>query len=193
MAEIDLVRAQRELRALEQGHLDGLCGLYAIINAVRVAVYPELTLSNRASKRLFERGLILLERKKKVRHTIVNGIDHALWLVMCHAVVAEAEKLTGYRLVVRHLFNHERSWHTRDVIRGIVSSVRQNQPVIICLEGRLDHWSVVTQCTPTRFNLFDSAGYRWIFIASLTASDKRPGKAHLVKRDGIFVLINPAR
>lgn len=193
MAGTDLIRAQRELRPLEQGHLDGLCGLYAIINAVRVAVYPELTLSTRVSKRLFECGLIILGRKKRLRHTIVNGIDHALWLVMCRVVIAEAERLTAYRLVVSHLFNHERSWHTRNVIHGIAASVRRNQPVIICLEGRLDHWSVVTQCTPTRFNLFDSAGYRCIFIASLTASDKRPGKAHLVNRDGVFVLINPAR
>ena len=188
MVDSNLARAAREIRPLEQGNLDGLCGLYAIINAVRVAVYPELTLSNSVSKRLFECGLILLGRKKKLRHTIVNGIDHALWLVMCRAVVAEAEKITGYRLVVSQLFRHERSWHTRDVIRGIASSVRRNQPVIICLEGRLDHWSVVTQCTPTRFNLFDSAHCRWICVGSLTSSTPRPGKPHLVHRDGAVVL-----
>ena len=58
-------QASRRRAASHRRH-DGLCGLYAIIKAVRVAVDPELTLSNRVSNRLFECGLILLSRKRKL-------------------------------------------------------------------------------------------------------------------------------
>jgi hypothetical protein len=85
----NLARAASELRPLEQGDLDGLCGLYAVINVLRVATYPGHLISNRMAAQLLDCGLRLLGRKRKLRQVIVYGIDHELWLSMCLAVATQ--------------------------------------------------------------------------------------------------------
>ena len=182
-----LARAKRELQALEQGDLDSLCGLYAVINAVRLVVYPDHILTPGMLACLFERGLGTLSHKRKLKQTLTHGIDNALWLLMCRAVIAEAETLVDRRITIRPLVGENRPWRTPDVVRGIKRALRHDRPVLICLEGRLDHCSVVVGSSAKRFYLFDSAGRRWISINSLSASERRSNKPHFGARDGVFV------
>ena len=194
MAELSgLARAKRELQPLEQGDLDSLCGLYAVINAVRLVVYPDHILTPGILGRLFERGVGTLSHKRKLKHTVLHGIDNALWLLMCRAVVAEAETLVRCPIAIGHLVDADRRWRTRDVARRIKTAVRLDRPVLICLEGLLGHWSVVVSSSATRFYLFDSAGYRWISISSLTASARRSNRPHFVARQGAVVLTYSSR
>ena len=189
MAQLSsLARAKRELQPLEQGDLDAMCGLYAVINAVRLVVYPDHILTPYMLGRLFERGLGTLSHKRKLKHTVAHGIDNALWLLMCRAVVAEAETLVGCRIAIGHLVGPDRRWRTRNVVRSITRAVDQHRPVLICLEGQLGHWSVVVSSSAMRFYLFDSAGYHWISISSLTASARKSNKRHLVAREGAVVM-----
>lgn len=183
-----LARAAIELQPLMQGNLDGLCGLYAIINALRVAVYPEHVITTRMSKRLLECGLGVLGRKGKLKHTIINGIDSAVWLLLCQAIIAEAETLVGCRIAIAHLVAAYRPWRTRDLVRSINKAVNEQQPVLICLEGRLNHWSVIVGVTATRLVLFDSANCRWISTKSLTVSSRLSGRPRFVAREGAIAL-----
>ncbi|QYE35229.1 hypothetical protein KZX46_04300 [Polymorphobacter sp. PAMC 29334] len=188
MTGTDLARATRELKPLEQGDLDGLCGLYAIINALRIAVYPNRIISSRMCGQLLDCGLAFLGRKRKLREAIVYGMDNGLWLAMCEAVVAEAEALLRVRLILQPLMRDDRAWHVPEVIRNIRRNLRQNRAVIICFEGKLEHYSVIAGHTANRLNLFDSAGCRWIHSTSLRVSAKIR-KPHLVSREGASVLI----
>ena len=183
-----LARAKRELQPLEQGDLDSLCGLYAVINAVRLVVYPDHILTPDMLGRLFERGLRTLSHKRKLKHTVAHGIDNALWLLMCRAVITEAETLIECRIAIRPLIGEDRPWRTRDAVGSIKRAVRHDRPVLICLEGRLDHCSVVVGSSATRLYLFDSAGRHWISIDSLAASDRRSLKPHWVAREGAVVV-----
>ena len=183
-----LARAKRELQPLEQGDLDSLCGLYAVINAVRLVVSPDHILTPGMLGRLFERGLSTLSHKRKLKQTVTHGIDNALWLLMCRAVITEAETLIECRIAIRPLIGEDRPWRTRDAVGSIKRAVRHDRPVLICLEGRLDHCSVVVGSSTTRLNLFDSAGRHWISIDSLAASDRRSLKPHWVAREGAVVV-----
>lgn len=183
-----LARAKREIQPLEQGDLDSLCGLYAVINAVRLVVYPDHILTPGMLARLFERGLSTLSHKRKLKQTVTHGIDNALWLLMCQAVVTEAETLVERRIAIRPLVGEDRPWRTRDVVGSIKRAVRHDRPVLICLEGRLDHCSVVVGSSATRFYLFDSAGRHWISIDSLAASERRSNRPHFVAREGAVVI-----
>ena len=183
-----LARAKRELQPLEQGDLDSLCGLYAIINAVRLVVYPDHILTPGILGCLFERGLSTLSHKRKLKQTVTHGIDNALWLLMCQAVIAKAETLVERRIAIRPLVDEDRRWRTRDVVGSIKRAVNHDRPVLICLEGRLDHCSVVVGSSTTRLYLFDSAGSRWISIASLAAGDRQLNRPHFVAREGAVVI-----
>ena len=188
MAQLSrLARAKRELMPLEQGDLDSLCGLYTVINAVSLVVYPDHILTPQNLGCLFERGLSVLSRKRRLKRTVAHGIDNELWLLMCRAVVEEAETLVGCQIAIKCLVGEGRRWRTRDVVRSIKRAISQDRPVLICLEGRLDHCSVVVGSSATRLYLFDSAGRRWITINSLAASDRRSKKLHSVAREGAFV------
>ena len=183
-----LARAKRELQPLEQGDLDSLCGLYAVINAVRLVVYPDHILTPGMLGRLFERGLSTLSHKRKLKQTVTQGIDNALWIPMCRAVIAEAEMLVERRIAICPLVGGNRPWRTRDVVGSIKRAVRHDRPVLICLEGRLDHCSVVVGSSATRFYLFDSAGRHWITINSLAASDRGSNRPHVVTREGVVIV-----
>ena len=183
-----LARAKRELQPLEQGDLDSLCGLYAVINAVRLVVYPDHILTPGMLGRLFERGLRTLSHKRKLKQTVTHGIDNVLWLLVCRAVIEEAETLVECRIAITHLFGENRRWVTRHVLASIKRAINHDRPVLICLEGRLDHCSVVVGSSTTRLYLFDSAGSRWISIASLAAGDQQLNRPHFVAREGAVVI-----
>ena len=183
-----LARAKRELQPLEQGDLDGLCGLYAVINAVRLVVYPDHILTPGMLGRLFERGLSTLSHKRKLKQTVTHGIDNTLWLLMCRAVIAEAEMLVERRIAICPLIGKDRPWRTREAVGNIKRAIRHDRPVLICLEGRLDHCSVVVGSSATRLYLFDSAGRHWISIGSRSASEHRSNESHFVAREGAIVV-----
>ena len=187
-----LTRAKRELKPLEQGDLDNLCGLYSVINAVRLVVYPDQILTQGELGRLFERGLSTLGHKRKLKMTVAYGIDHALWLLMCRAVIEEAETLLPRRIAIGPLVSEDLPWRTRDVVRDIKRAVGRDRPVLVCLAGRLNHWSVIVSWSAMRFHLFDSAGYHWISISSLTASAQSSNRAHIVTREGTIVVSGSA-
>ena len=183
-----LAGAKRELKPLVQGDLDSLCGLYAVINAVRLTVYPDHILTPSTVRHLFEHGLGVLSNKRRLKQTVAHGVENAVWLLMCRAVIAEAATLIGCRISIAQLVGADRPWMTRDVVRNIKKAVNEERPVLICLEGRLNHWSVIAGITATRLILFDSASCCWISINSLTTNFRKQRKPHLVGREGAFVV-----
>jgi hypothetical protein len=153
---------------LVQGELDGLCGIYSIINSLIWGLYSlQITghrprqqsrpLGERETEELFLSLITRLTRKYGTR-SVVSGI-HSLELarLLRHSAVWLSAK-RDLRLTFMRPF-----YRRRRVTMGQVCQALSNHltgagaAAIIGLEWPSRHWTVVIGVTPTRLYLLDSS------------------------------------
>lgn len=138
---------------IRQGRLDYLCGLYAMINAIRLAA-PAATLQKQA---MFEKGIEYLDDRGWLGSVLTEGMPVRLFTSLARHLL----RPTGggiLRLTTPTATSTDmdpREW-------AILSAIAHGHPVIIAVDGPLNHYSVIQGYTPQRFHLFDSFGYRWL-------------------------------
>ena len=191
MRRLFLADASKSIRPLRQGELDSLCGLYAIINAVRVVLGPRQCVGYAASVSLFKVGLRSLQRSRKLLRGIGVGIDEPTLSTVCTAVIDEANRLlrTDIRLV-RPPGGTAAS--AAAAIKFIKRQLQAGSPVLVGFEGRLDHWTLVTRYSASRLTLFDSSGLHWVPIAAVCLADDGSGKPHPITERGLIAVSMPA-
>jgi hypothetical protein len=153
---------------LVQGELDGLCGIYSIINSLIWGLYSlQVTghrprqqsspLRERDTEQLFLSLIARLTRKHGTR-SIVDGISSLeLARLLRHSAVWLSAK-RDLRLTFMRPF-----YRRRRVTMGQVCQALSNHltgagtATIIGLEWPSRHWTVVIGVTPTRLYLLDSS------------------------------------
>lgn len=154
-------RRHRRPRPYRQGELDALCGVYSIINAIRV-LCPELRRA--AAADLFDH-LIRSMQKAGVNAAIAVGGGIL------------REELTGLaRLAVRYMARRHnvaitvnplaRPRPSRRDLAGLWCDLqvclKPSCVAVIELDGRHEHWTVAVGATAQRLVLFDSDGLHWL-------------------------------
>jgi hypothetical protein len=145
----------RRRRAYRQGDLDGLCGVYSIVNALRYVLH----LRNEQCTKLFERLIKALERDCPCLHQpLLRGI----YFPQLKQLVAVAGKgrIQGRNLKFEaRPLRLKRDQHT---LPGLWTALdREVGPAcvaIIGITGATDHWCVVYRVTPRTLWLLDSSG-----------------------------------
>ncbi len=144
-----LLPAAQQIQPIEQGSIDNLCGLYAVVNALRL-----LTPASRGrDQKLFHAAITYLDDLEWLSSVITEGMHTALFSALARKI-GESENFQVSRVA---------SWgekHRQEeaVIRAIVTG----SPVLASIDPPLDHYSVICGYTATRWLLFDSYGYRWL-------------------------------
>src|SRR3954452_8468342 len=156
--------AARRIRPYRQGRLDGLCGLYALVNALRL-LCPRL--DEDACERVFY-ALI----KARTRQTtsplavIAAGLSRRELLQLIGPWRRFAARELGVRLTVEQLKVSEPS------LRGIWCSLCEvldgKSVVIVGLDGIERHWTVAYAATERTLRVADSCGMRMILRAQCT-------------------------
>lgn len=160
--------AAAQLQPLAQGELDGLCGLYSVINAVRLALQPYAPVSERQTERMFRIGADWLAAHALLDDAVSWGMAQGPWRRMAAAVLASASR-RGLQLSLQPLLRDGRQ---RDAaFASIAAAIAQQQPVLVMLHEQLHHFTVISGIGPARLTLFDSAGYR--YLARHTCSFRR--------------------
>lgn len=188
-----LAMAAHELLPLKQGQLDGLCGLYSIINAVRLALYPDRRLRQRHVQRLFAAGLARMEAGRGATNVVHNGVSEQLWLTLCDHVVAEANIMLDVELRRMRLVTASDRPETRQFIRSIRRALRHGRPVLFIVSNGQNHATVATGYSEMRLELFDSAGACWFETRSLGLDDRRTTKRHRLSAWSASCLVDLAR
>lgn len=175
------MRAQK-IRPFRQGDLDGFCGVYSVINAIHAAAGNchdsrrtscpcNATLPSRLGKAqardLFHYLARYLERTRLLAGACQNGLDtpdlkrilsrthlwmrrwHDLDLVWSRARIAP--RVGAFRSAVRRIKQHLSQPHTA---------------VIVAIEARVGHWSVISECLANRLRLADSDGGAWLPLSN---------------------------
>ena len=155
----DIIRGGRpkgRLRApFRQGDLDGLCGIYSAVNAVR-ALCPEIGGDDACW--LFDH---LVQHLPKVTANasaiIANGIgcgDETRLLLKAKRYVAEEHDIDlGLRRLPRAV---RRSADIDGLWQAIARALSPTCVAVLGLAGRHAHWTVAVAVTPQQLRLYDS-------------------------------------
>jgi hypothetical protein len=183
---------------LAQGELDGLCGLYSIINSLIWGLYSlqvtghrprqqSRSLGEREVEQLFLSLITRLTRKYGTR-SVVAGI-HSLELarLLRHSAAWLSAK-RDLRLTVMRPFYRRRRVTTRQVCQVLSNHLAgAGTATIIGLEW---HWTVVIGVTPTRLYLLDSSDDSYLTLRRRSRNPERqrrllrPGEVFLLKLCG---------
>jgi hypothetical protein len=145
----------RRRRPLRQGDLDGLCGIYSVVNALRYL----LRLNKKQSQELFKRLVAALVQHSPHPHRLlVEGIlfKRLKQLAAAAQHFRLADRDLSFQVRVLRLRRGEQSlshlWAALD------QEVGPACVAIIGITGADDHWCVVYRVTPKTLRLLDSAG-----------------------------------
>lgn len=147
-----------ELQPFQQGNLDGLCGIYSLINAIHLVSVKKLT--KRELDELFSFAIHQLAEKGDLCEFICRGVP---WKIL---------KDVGFKLV--HICTSGSHKLELEVIRRgdparvdqMRNKIRSGSALIASLY-RDEHYSVVVGWTPTRAILFDSSAGHWVPLRTL--------------------------
>jgi hypothetical protein len=171
-----------EILPYSQGDLDAYCGIYSIINAVRLMM-PDLSEEN--SVKVFVKILKNLEGRKKLSHVFANGITPKELSRILKGVMNN-----GYRITAKQPFLHSKKLPSvEDFAKTVKSFLQEEQgrAVIIDLES-FDHWSVVKKITEREIHFFDSSQMKKLHLKRCTTKEGTPGKSHYIDPRQTFFL-----
>jgi hypothetical protein len=157
----------------QQGGLDSLCGLYALINAVRLLHAEANSLSGQRCKRLFAEGMDILTTKKGSRDAAHWGMTVERQRKLAKALL-KVEALADYPPL--HLGTPlPQIAKVEDLEAAIEETLANGAILLVCFHGRISHHSLVVGHTPARVLLFDSNGMQFLCKPSLKFSEDQNG------------------
>ena len=162
---VRLARSQSHPLPFQQGHLDGLCGLYALINAIRLATSDHLDLTNDQWTGIFACLLTEADAHTGATNLVMGGIGTRRLIALARYAVKHMANHHGIRLEMsRPLINLAKPSQRKLVaeLRRLVG--RPASAILIGIGGSLDHWSVVRSVGDHYLGLFDSSSCQRIQI-----------------------------
>ena len=142
-----------QLAPYAQGELDSLCGLYSIINAIRLVRYPVAPVSSAKSRSLFTAGIEFLRDTGSLDPALVNGINIRRWKLLA-ALLAEHASTPKWSIAVE---TTKHRMPARAIMRYIDDSVAMGLPMLLHLGRRHQHYTVISGVTQHSILLFDSS------------------------------------
>ena len=156
------IAARHFIEPHRQGQLDGCCGIYSAINGLRLALHDHIPLTKAAAKRLFEMSADFLDDRGGAGEAMWAGMETRRW----HALVRKLAKHVPTDAVEVERPEFPTNPDVGRVFHWIDASLAQGKPVLVHLDGTLNHYSVIAGSTPTRLELFDSAGHKFVMRSS---------------------------
>jgi hypothetical protein len=174
-------------RPLQQGDLDGLCGVYAIINAVRL-VCSEL--DSESCDALFRILVTTLERRgPTARCAIWSGLGLQMLRLLIHRAITFVWKEFKVRLIVYRIPAEVRRARSMNVLWNHLEPLIGTRSIaLFAISGRYNHWTVAYAISARQLTLFDSDGILLLRRSACTLRSTRnrhritPGSITLIER-----------
>lgn len=156
-----ILAAAQDLRPLQQGKLSSMCGLYSVLNALQLSIFPR-RLSKPELQRIYRHAVEFLSRRRQLKRVLGAGIEYWLWEELRAELIAYVNTSYDMSLKAVPTLRGAASVDRRRMIAKLAKDLRGGSPVLAGFGGALDHYSVVCGYTPQRLMLFDSSGLHWI-------------------------------
>jgi hypothetical protein len=152
------------LKPYRQGRLDDLCGVYTLINALRL-LCPRL--DEDACERVFCALIRARARQAASPLTVISGgVSRRELLLLICSWQRFAAKEFGVTLTVDRLKVSEPS--LRGIWRGLCRALDGQSVAIMGLSGLERHWTVAYAASERALRVADSSGLRAIFRSQCT-------------------------
>lgn len=159
------------LDPIEQGSLSRMCGVYSVLNAIQLALYPE-RLSKPELQRLYRHALGYLSRRRQLQRVLGIGMGYDIWTELRDELIAYINETLVLSLKPTPTLRGSAATDRKRAIKQIKKSLRRGRPVLVLLGGMLDHYSVFCGYTDQRLILFDSDGLRWVNADSVGLGER---------------------
>lgn len=158
------------LSPLRQGHLDGLCGLYSIVNAVRFGLRSaefkapgpmprRRVLCHAEAELLFLTLLGSLVRSRRHTRLVVDGIDPSQLLGLIRLASRWLREHRYMKLTAFQPLRAQPRARTSTLLMWIQRHLRSpGAAAIVGGKHPWEHWTVATRVTASRLYLLDSEG-----------------------------------
>jgi hypothetical protein len=156
----------------EQGWLDSLCGVYAIVNAERHINNA----TTDQSQALFNDIIRYLEKKKMLSAMLING----MLLKDIRPILANVvgERIPYRRMPFAGWPNPELTQFWRETMAFMNGGTKR--AVLFCLSGYHEHWTVIQEITSRRMKLFDSNEMRFLNRGNCTTTTTTARRRHQI-------------
>ena len=146
------------LRPLQQGRLDGLCGVYAIVNAVRLIADAQSRLTLAMSQDLFGTLIDILADDGKLQKAMTDGVPPKRLRKLAAAACEWVDSELGLSTAVDRPFAGHRSLIFAEAATDMRAEFAGGQARAAYIIGTVDHWTVIRSVSASQVRLFDSAG-----------------------------------
>ena len=166
-------------RARIQGNLDGLCGVYAVVNSVR-NMSPK-RLNGDQEKDLFRQLIGMLGEEDRLEDALCNGMTVRPLGRLIDAASSFLQSTHGTRLG-RQLAFRTAPEGLQQFWEAIVEHLDEHGPgsVLLGLGGKHDHWTCVGTMSENTITLIDSDGIRRIHRKHCTVADAKGLRHHVL-------------
>lgn len=185
-------------RPFEQGMLDGLCGIYSIINGLLWAQHTSRFTTIKRPKQartlrevevteLFIHLLSALVQRRAHLRSVVDGVNNRdLARLIRHSSRWLIER-SGVAFTSHRPFLGRARIATSRVACALAEHLATpGSAVIVGLECPWDHWTVVRKATPGRLLLLDSSGESQLLLRA--CGQHCTSHSSLLRPDNVFLL-----
>jgi hypothetical protein len=162
--------------SLYQGRLDGLCGIYSIVNALRIIN----NLNINEAERIFIDLTSHLHKKEALFEAMTNGL---FFKDMKELITSDVVK--PYCLEQKFPFVGKKNPTLPDYWAELSGYLNNDQndrtAVIIGLSGKHDHWTVVRTISKTSLYLQDSSWLKRLNRKNCTTATPSGHRQHILK------------
>ena len=188
-------------RPRQQGDIDGLCGFYAIINALRLAFQPFGGLPVQHEKLIWRSIVRAADRKWRFASLFLGGTLTNQFLTVARYAAKTACRLTGKKVVLKPLLRRDVEACARS-LDAVVAALKAkgHTSILAGLDSKvLSHWTVITGVSRSTLRVLDSDGFNYLKLDGCRL-DQRPrpkgNPRYWVRIYGGFVVThtaNPSR
>ena len=181
--------ATRLIEPYSQGELDGLCGLYAAVNALRlIAVGRRTPLSEEDAHTLFRCGADFVHKRGKLSAAVRHGLGWRLWVKLVAELTTKAGRMLGAEILLQQPFEGMADMAKLLFVSEVRTLIHDRKAVLVLLKGEYEHFTVISGLSDTRLRLFDSYGYSWITLAACSTSGEANVTRHRIHLPSLLVM-----
>ena len=169
------------LKPLQQGALDSLCGMYAAINAIRIADDFEAQPHRNIGSVLSTAAVKYLSRRGELGSIFRFGMGYKRQQELTKHLLKSYRNQYGGQIVLRPSKDSFLS-----VDHFIESEIKTGNPVCVCLEGAISHYTIIQGVNKKQVLLFDSGGRRFFQRASISLNGRNDSKRYWIKTSSVY-------
>lgn len=180
-------------RPFLQGELDGLCGIYAIINAIRLAMGPRAgQLAAEHWHDLFAELMAAADDLVGAMQATVSGIEVRPFRKVLKRAARHMRDEHGIEILADRLIPPGARPTIGEVLEALKAELTQpGHAAIVSFGGFLDHWTVVRTYRSGMLELFDSCTLCRVSTANCRMSYEPPmpgRRQHIIRPGDAFIL-----